>query len=77
MHNTHHLLFQAMGSTDNDISNYLSDNRDFLREWLLRHADSDWLRGVAEEAAERPEVITAAPNICTDLFACSDTLRNR
>ena len=49
------------------VSNYLSDNRDFLRRWLLRHADSDWLRRVADEAAERgahsPEVSTAAANI--------------
>ena len=62
-----HLLFQSqtiMGSTDDDpaaVSNYLSVHRDFLRGWLLEHADSDWLRGVAEDAAaDRPEVITAA-----------------
>ena len=60
------LLFQTiMGSTDDDpsaaVSNYLADHRDFLRGWLLEHADSDWLRGVAEDAAaDRPEVITAA-----------------
>ena len=44
------------------VSSYLADNRDFLRGWLLQHADSDWLRSVTEEAkrgAGCPQVITA------------------
>lgn len=51
-----------MGSTGADtVSKYLADNRDFLRGWLLEHADSDWLRDVAEEAKrdDCPEVTAA------------------
>ena len=60
------------------VSNYLSDNRDFLRRWLLRHADSDWLRRVADEkaggsGAHSPEVSTAAANISGPRF-CDDCL---